>query len=146
MPNPIGNAFMQALLLSPLHPLLGDSFAVITVTGRRTGRRISTPINLARTDEGWMVVSYRNRTWWRNLLGGRPGRLRVGGKTVRVAARILDRPDEVREGMKAYFERYPGYAKYFEIRTDGRGKILQADLERAAADRVVIKLTRSQDA
>jgi deazaflavin-dependent oxidoreductase (nitroreductase family) len=141
MPNPIANAFMKAIIRSPLHPLLGDSFAVITVTGRKTGRRISTPINVARTGEGFTVVSFRNRTWWRNLLGGRPGQLRVGGKTVPVTARILERPEEVRDGLKAYFERYPGYAKYFDIRSDGQGGVLQTDLERVAAERLIIQLT-----
>jgi hypothetical protein len=45
MPTPLGNFFMKTLIYSPLHPLLGGSFAVITVTGRKTGNLISTPIN-----------------------------------------------------------------------------------------------------
>jgi deazaflavin-dependent oxidoreductase (nitroreductase family) len=140
MPNPIGNAFISAILRSPLHPLLGDSFGVITVTGRKTGRRISTPINVARAADGFTVVSTRGRTWWRNLLDGRAGELRVGGKTVPVTARIADQPGEVRDGLKAYFERYPEYAKYFGIRRDERGVIPDADLARAAGERVIIRL------
>ncbi len=140
MPTPLGNAFMSILLRSPLHPLLGDSFAVITVTGRKTGRRISTPINVAQAADGFTVVSYRSRTWWRNLLGGRSGELRVGGKTIPVTARIADQQDEVRNGLKAYFERYPEYAKYFGIRRDKHGMIPEADLARAAGERVIILL------
>jgi deazaflavin-dependent oxidoreductase (nitroreductase family) len=140
MPSSIANAFLTALLRSPLHPLLGESFAVITVTGRRTGRRISTPINVARLGEGYTAVSFRKRTWWRNLLGGRTGELRVGGKTVSVTARIIDQPAEVRDGLMAYFESYPGYAKYFEIRTDGQGRIADEDLVRVSKDRVIIQL------
>ncbi len=140
MPTPFGNAFMSVLLRSPLHPLLGDSFAVITVTGRKTGRRISTPINVAREPEGFTVVSYRNRTWWRNLLGGRAGELLYQGKTIPVTARIADQPGEVRDGLKAYFDRYPDYAKYFGIRRDEQGAIAEADLTRAAGERVIIRL------
>ena len=140
MPTSIGNAFMMILLRSPLHPLLGDSFAVITVTGRKTGRRISTPINVAREADGFTVVSFRSRTWWRNLLGGRGGELRVGGITIPVTARIADQPDEVRNGLKAYFDRYPEYAKYFGIRRDEQGAIMEADLTRAAGERVIIRL------
>jgi deazaflavin-dependent oxidoreductase (nitroreductase family) len=140
MPTPIGNAFVLFLLRSPLHPLLGGSFAVITVTGRKTGRRISTPINVARAADGFTVVSYRSRTWWKNLLGGRAGELRVGGKTIPVTARIAEQPGEVRDGLKAYFERYPEYAKYFGIRRDEQGMIPEADLARAAGERVIIRL------
>jgi deazaflavin-dependent oxidoreductase (nitroreductase family) len=131
---------MSVLLRSPLHPLLGGSFGVITVTGRKTGRRISTPINIARAADGFTVVSLRNRTWWRNLLGGRAGELLVGGKTIPVTARIADQPGEVRDGLKAYFDRYPEYAKYFGIRRDEQGAIPDAELTRAAGDRVIIRL------
>jgi hypothetical protein len=58
MPNSIANVFLMALLRSPLHPLLGDSLAVISLTGRKTGRRISTPINVAREGNGFSVVSF----------------------------------------------------------------------------------------
>jgi deazaflavin-dependent oxidoreductase (nitroreductase family) len=141
MPNPLGNAVLAAVIRSPLHPLLGKSFAVITVTGRKSGRKISTPINVAYLGEGFTVVSFRNRKWWRNLAGGRTGLLRVSGKTIPVAARILDRPEEVREGLKAYFSHYPGYAKYFEIRTDAQGAVDETDLARVAAERLLLQLT-----
>jgi len=62
MPTPIGNAFITAILRSPLHSVLGYGFGLITVTGRRTGRRISTPINVSRLGEEFTVVSYRKRT------------------------------------------------------------------------------------
>jgi deazaflavin-dependent oxidoreductase (nitroreductase family) len=143
MPRPVSNALITLLLRSPLHPLLGGSFAVITVTGRKSGRRISTPINVARLGEGYTVVSFRNRTWWRNLRGGKTAQLYVEGKTIPVAARIVDQSAEVRDGLKAYFARYPGYAKYFRVRADGKGGFIDADLERAAADRVIIRLTRA---
>jgi deazaflavin-dependent oxidoreductase (nitroreductase family) len=140
MPAPIGNVFMSALIRSPLHLLLGDGFAVITVTGRKTGRRISTPINVSRMDEGWMVMSLRARSWWRNLLGGRAGELHHRGKTFPVAARILDQPDDVKNALRQYFERHPAYAKFFEIRLDEQGRIPEEDLDRIARDRVIVRL------
>lgn len=141
MPTSIGNAFMKAILCSPLHPLLGESFGVISVTGWKTGRRISTPINIARREDGFTVVSYRNRTWWRNLRDNRRGELRVGGKAMTVTARILESASEVEAGLKDYFERYPAYAKYFGMRTDAGGKIPEEELKRVARDRVIIRLT-----
>jgi deazaflavin-dependent oxidoreductase (nitroreductase family) len=140
MLTPFGNMFMSALIRSPLHPLLGESFAIITVTGRKSGRRISTPINVSRMDEGWMVVSLRTRTWWRNLLGGRAGELRHRGRSFPVAACILDQPEDVKNVLRPYLQSHPAYAKFFDIRLDEQGRIPDADLDRITRDRVIIRL------
>jgi len=39
MPGAFGDFFMKTMINSPLHPLLGPGFAVITVTGRKMGHR-----------------------------------------------------------------------------------------------------------
>jgi len=69
MPSALENFFMKAIINSPFHSLLGESFAVITFEGRKSGKRYSTPVNVARVDSTWIVVSMRERTWWRNLRG-----------------------------------------------------------------------------
>jgi deazaflavin-dependent oxidoreductase (nitroreductase family) len=140
MPSSFGNGFMKAIIVSPLHALLGDGFAVITVTGRKTGRRIATPINVSTRGGEFIVISYRNRTWWRNLLDGRRGELHHRGKTIPVEARILDQTPAVAAELKKYFETYPGRAKYFGIRITAEGHTLEEDLTRAAEDRVVVLL------
>jgi deazaflavin-dependent oxidoreductase (nitroreductase family) len=103
MPGAIGNFFMKAMINSPLHSLLGDSFAVVTVTGRKTGRSISTPINVSRDGDNYMVVSMRDRTWWRNLRGDKPARLRAGGKTFAVRGEIIEDHGAVCEELQRYF-------------------------------------------
>jgi len=140
MPTKFGNLFMTAIIASPLHGLMGDGFAVITVTGRKTGRRISTPINVSPQNGEWVVISYRNRTWWRNLRDGRKGELRHAGKTFPVTARILDQTSAIARELKKYFANYPGRAKYFGIRTGAEGKAQDEELSRAAAERVVVFL------
>jgi deazaflavin-dependent oxidoreductase (nitroreductase family) len=140
MPSSIGNFFVTALLRSPLHPLLGKSFAVITVTGRKTGRKISTPINVSPEGDGFSVVSCRSRTWWKNLRDGRPGELRIGGKTAGVTAQILDRPADVAAGLTRFFERHPDSAKYFGIHPGPGGKLPESEIARVANDRVMTHL------
>jgi deazaflavin-dependent oxidoreductase (nitroreductase family) len=143
MPSAIGNAFMKIVIHSPLHGLLGDGFALITVTGRKTGRRISAPINVAPQDGGFIVISYRHRIWWRNLLDGRKGELHHRGKTFPVTAHILDQTDGVAAALKKYFEKHADRAKYFGIRTGREGNAPEEELTRAATDRVVVFLTPS---
>jgi hypothetical protein len=77
MPDSIGNAFMKAILNSPLHSLLGDRFAVVTVEGRKTGKQYATPINVTRDGSVFTATGLKNKTWWRNLRGGRSASLHV---------------------------------------------------------------------
>jgi deazaflavin-dependent oxidoreductase (nitroreductase family) len=140
MPSAIGNFFIKSIIHSPLHRLVGNDFAVITLTGRKTGQAISTPINLVRLGDTQTVISLRSRTWWRNLKDGRPAQLRHAGRRSNVRAEIVDTPAEVTAGMAIYFSQYPGYAKYFKLSTDMDGKPDPTELEKLASERVLIRL------
>ena len=140
MPGTLSNWFIRTMVNSPLHPLLGVSFAVITVHGRKTGKAYSTPINVAREGDAFTVVSLRDRTWWRNLRGGAVAELRVGGKQMAVRGEILEQPEQVVAGLVAYSQRYPHYAKYFKIQLGANSQMIREDLERVANERVIIRL------
>ena len=140
MPSPIGNFFVKTLLNSPLHPLMGRNIALITVTGRKTGRSISTPVNTVDLEGALTVISLPERTWWRNLRGGSAARLRQAGKTFPVRADVVETPEKVVIWLEKYFTQYPGYAKYFGIDSGPDGKPFPQDLERLAAERVIIRL------
>ena len=140
MPSSLGNYFMKSLINSPLHPLLGKSMAVITVTGRRTGRSITTPINTVCIEGVLTVISMRARTWWRNLREGRVAQLRQAGKRFPVRAEVVETPAEVTGWMKKYFLQYPTNAKYFNIHSGPDGKPTPQDLERLGSERVIIRL------
>ena len=69
------NPIVRALLRSPLHRLLSSRVALITVTGRRSGRPITLPVGYTRRgDLVSVVVGWPERkTWWKNLRGGERG-------------------------------------------------------------------------
>jgi deazaflavin-dependent oxidoreductase (nitroreductase family) len=140
MPTPTDNFFIKTLVNSPLRPLLGKSIAVITVTGYKTGKPVETPINVVRVGEALMVISLRNRSWWRNLRGGRTAHLRHVGKLLPVRGEVVEAPAEVAAGLADYFAQYPGYAKFFNVRLDPDGKPDPQELESVARERVIIKL------
>ncbi len=140
MPSSVGNFFVKTIVTSRLHALLGDSFAVITLTGRKTGRLFSTPVNVIRQDDGWIVVSMRSRTWWRNLRGGRTAVLHIGGLRVEVCGEVLEDHDQVAAGLGDYFGQHPGYAKYFDIRLNEAGKPDPNDIHRLADERIIVRL------
>ncbi len=64
--QPASRWFMTWILRSPFHIFMGG-IMLITVTGRKTGRAISIPVNCARDGDTLLVTSKTGRTWWKNV-------------------------------------------------------------------------------
>ena len=80
--NRVGNPAIALVLRSPLHALASRQLALITVTGRRSGRAYTFPVGYRRDGDvvtigvGWP----QRKLWWRNLTGaGAPVRMRIRG-------------------------------------------------------------------
>jgi F420H(2)-dependent quinone reductase len=87
----VGNPIVTAILRSPLHQLLSRRVVLITVVGRRTGRRYIIPVGYVRQD-GTLDVLVADRdlkVWWRNLVGGAPVELLLDGRIIPARAEAL---------------------------------------------------------
>jgi hypothetical protein len=75
------NPLVRAVLRSPAHGLLSSHLALITVTGRRSGRTFTFPVGYhGGGDRLTIGVDWPERKrWWRNLLDGAPVELRLRG-------------------------------------------------------------------
>jgi hypothetical protein len=75
------NPVLGAVLSSPLHPLMSRSLALITVTGRRSGRRYTFPVGYRQDgDRVLIAVGWPERKqWWRNLRDGGQVEMRIRG-------------------------------------------------------------------
>ncbi len=111
-----GNTFITLLLRSPLHPLLSGNTLLITVTGRKTGRPVTTPVNYHRDGGTLWVLTRRDRKWWRNLRGGAPVSLRLGGKTVQAYAEALLDPGTLTAQIPGYLRSFPMSARALGLR------------------------------
>jgi hypothetical protein len=81
--NRMVNPVLRAVLRSPVHRLGSGRVALITYTGRRTGRRHTIPVFYRdKGDEVTIAVGWPERkVWWRSLTGeGGPVRLVVQGR------------------------------------------------------------------
>ena len=124
----VGNPFVGFLLQSPLHGLLGAKFMLITVTGRKTGRTYTTPVNYVREGDTLTVISRKNRTWWRNLSEAAPVFVRIKGKRRTGMGRVL--PLEGAALVAAVSNFYGGMG----LRPD------PAKIEATAAESVVVRI------
>ncbi len=143
MPSRLSNFIVKTIVRSPFNFVLGPSVGVITVKGRKSGKPYSTPVNVLRLGEGYTVVSLRGRSWWRNLREGQAAVLRLAGKSLSVTGRVINKPEKVAGGLASYFRQYPTYAKYFRVRIEAGGEPNRADLEAAASERVLVRLSPS---
>ena len=142
MPSQFSNRFMAAVLRSPLHGLLSGSIMLITVTGRKSGKAYTTPVNYTRLGEGEAlnVMSYRQRTWWRNLRGGAAVTLHLQGRDVPGQATLFEDDEGVAAELASMLKQSPGYAKYLGVKLDSNRQPAPEDVARAAQTRVVVQV------
>lgn len=133
------NPLVAWLLKSPLHRLVDRSLVLLTFTGRKSGRSISTPVNYLRDGDDLWVVSWRERTWWRNLRANPAVSLLLQGNTVQGRAEVIEERDRTARSLADFYRKSPGYARYVGIAVVD-GEPLPADCERAAQKLILVKI------
>jgi deazaflavin-dependent oxidoreductase (nitroreductase family) len=132
------NHFVKLVLQSPFHALLGNTM-LITVTGRRTGRPITTPVNYFREGDTLWIISKRSRNWWRNITSCPEVELRLGGKDIPATAALVLDDESVAAGVRAYVRALPISSRALGIRMEN-GAPNPVDLERAAIERLLVRV------
>lgn len=133
-----GNDFVTFFLRTPLHVFLGDTM-LITVTGRKTGRKYSTPVGFYRANGCLWVITSRDRTWWRNVRNGAEVSILLEGKTVNAFAEAELDEKAVEARMLEYICQVPMAAKPLGIRTENKIPN-EDDVRRAARVRLFVKV------
>ncbi len=133
-----GNDFVRLALHSPLHVVMGDTM-LIALTGRKTGRTISVPVNYYQDGEALWVLSVRSRKWWRNLMAGAPVRLHLHGKDAAGFAELVLDEGAVARHLSDYVRRLPASARYLGVRVEN-GIPNGEDVTRVAKERLFIKV------
>lgn len=134
------NSLMAWLLRSPMHGMISQSTMLVMVTGRKSGKAISTPVNYIRAGNTLWVTSQRDRTWWRNLRGGAPLNVLIAGKECPARGEAIVDEATVAENLAAYFGIAPQYAKYFKVAIGPTSKPSAADCARVAKERVMVRI------
>ena len=134
-----GNSFMIFMLRSPLHGVMSGSTMLVTVTGRKSGRLITTPVNYYQEGDTLWVISNRERTWWRDLKGGASLKLRLRGREVNGFGEVLLDEPAVAVQIGEYVRHLPISARSLGVHMQD-GQPDPADLRRLAQARVMIRI------
>jgi hypothetical protein len=85
------NPVLRWLLRSPFHGGISKSLALLTFTGRKTGKRYTTPVGYHRVDG--KIIVFTDSGWWRNLPTGATATLLIAGREVPVRAEAVKDTD-----------------------------------------------------
>lgn len=98
------NPLMKLVLLSPFHRGMSRRLMVLSFTGRKTGRRYSTPVGYVC--DGKSVYVFTHSPWRSNFTHLAPVSMRIQGRDVKGTARLVHDPERVRQMIQALVAAY----------------------------------------
>ena len=132
------NDVVAIALRSPLHVMMGDTM-LLTVTGRKTGRKIPVPVNYYRDGNALWVIPSRDRTWWRNLTQGGEFDVRLHGRDLKGYAEVMLDESTVAAQIGEYARRLPASARYIGLRIEN-GAPNGDDLARLTKEKLFVRI------
>jgi deazaflavin-dependent oxidoreductase (nitroreductase family) len=130
--------FVAFLLSTPLHIIMGDTM-LITVTGRKTGKKYTTPVGYFRENGDLWIMTSRDRTWWRNVRGGAQVSMRMHGRESKGYAETILAVPAVTEQVCEYIRHIPLAARSLGVRLE-KGIPNAEDAARIAEQRLFVKI------
>ena len=134
------NPIIIGLLRSPLHGLFDKNMMLISYNGRKSDKAYTLPVNYVRQNSEVLVMSRRDRTWWRNLRGGAPVKILMQGQWLSGTAVAIEENEAVAEVLTQFLLAAPQVAGYLEIPLDAQGEPDQTAVVAAAADRMMVQI------
>jgi F420H(2)-dependent quinone reductase len=139
------NPLISLVLRSPLHRLLSAGLTLITVHGRRTGRRYAIPVGYQQDGDRLtiLVSEARRKQWWRNYRSPGPidVLLRGDARTGRAEV-IAPSSEEFAATARATLSRMPSLGRVFGIPDYDRNEgLTPAQLDRLRTEIAAVRVT-----
>jgi deazaflavin-dependent oxidoreductase (nitroreductase family) len=133
------NPAVKLLLRSPLHGLISGGVLLLSYKGRKTGKSYHVPLSYVKDEEDLLILTFKRRTWWRNLKGGAPVSVRYKGQDRKaVAEPVEDDFERIKVGFSKYIENNSYLSRALDVSLDEEGKPDPEELERAAQGRMMV--------
>jgi deazaflavin-dependent oxidoreductase (nitroreductase family) len=135
------NPIVISLLHSPLHRLLDEHTMAITVTGRKSGKRYTFPVSYVREGETLLVISQKERTWWKNLRGGAQVTIFILGHLWQARGETFTETELGATILLQILQGVPAYQRLLHVTLDATGQPENPEaFARLAQDHVVVRL------
>lgn len=135
------NRMVALMLRTPLvQRVVGKTFALLSVTGAKTGQRYTTPVQYLTHDGEVVVLSQRTRTWWKNVRSRPEVEMRIEGVRTAGLARIAS-DEEAHSVLAECLQRAPRVAKFYGLEVDADGVVGDEEVGRLLERVKVIVVT-----
>lgn len=132
------NSMMKWALTTPgLQGMVGQGVALLSFTGRKTGKHYTIPVSYQREGDIVTVITKRQRKWWHNFETPLEVELRVAGRTFAGKAEARGSDEETLELMVDYLSKRPIDAKAYGLKKDD---VTRAKIARILPHIVVIRI------
>ena len=141
-PRPYRRSLWRRALNAVVRPLArlglaGPHTHVLTVSGRRTGKRWSTPVSIVRDgNDRWLVAPYGVRNWVRNARASGRVELQRGRRRERLTVEELGAEAAV-PVLRAYYRTFRLTRALFDVDSDASDAAWLAEAPRHPVFRLV---------
>jgi len=128
---------------------MGRGLLLLTVTGRRSGRRFTIPVGYQRDGDVLtvMVSEARRKTWWRNYLEPGPVELRLRGRTLHGRAEVVaPESSAFRELSERTLRRMPWLGRVFRVDYDRSAGLGEEQLAQLRQEIAVVRIALERKA
>ena len=136
------NPVMRCLLRSPLHGITSHNIAIVHFTGRKSGRKLNTPLSYTREGNIVRLLSNQSTRWWLNFRGeGVKVEMEIARQRYRGTAVLLEGDSKaLREGVRRFIRALPRDAKVYGLKLAADGEIVEASLATIAEQLILVEI------
>ncbi len=133
---------MRSLLRSPLHGITSRNIGIVHFSGRKSGRKLSTPLSYTREGNVVRLLSNQSTRWWLNFRGeGVKVEMEIARRRHPGTAVLLEGDSEaLREGVRRFIRALPRDAKVYGLKLDANGEVVEASLARIADQLILVEI------
>ncbi|MCB1841846.1 MAG: nitroreductase family deazaflavin-dependent oxidoreductase [Halioglobus sp.] len=136
------NPVMRGLLRSPLHGITSHNIGIVHFTGRKSGRRLNTPLSYTREGNIVRLLSNQSTRWWLNFRGENASvEMEIARQRYPGTAVLLEGDSEaLREGVRRFIRALPRDAKVYGLQLDSNGDVIEASLASIAGELILVEI------
>ncbi len=135
------NPIVILLLHSPLHSLMDKSTILITITGRKSGKKYTIPVSYVRDGDTLMMISQREHSWWKNLRGGAQVTLYLQGRILKATGEVFTDAETVANKLLLFLRQFPGYQKLMHMKLAANGQPDNPEaFQRIARNMIIVQM------
>ena len=135
------NPVVKKILRSPLHGVLSQNTLLLEFTGRKSGRKLSTPVSYHSSDGVAHCFTRKSFVWWKNLNSAESVYVTIKGKRHLVNPEVEAENSEIKgRALRHFLRAVPRDAPHSGVSLDTNGDPSVDDIQRVVSDMVYVRL------